>query len=58
MEVKHFRNSLKSVYLLVHQLEIAVSGCLGEDRQAQAKWWLCNTLPTGGSTDSIDMYTV
>ena len=27
-----------SVYLLIHQLEIAVSGCLGEGRQAQAKW--------------------
>ena len=34
--------------LLVRWLEIAVSGHLCEGGQAQAKWWLYNTLPTNG----------
>jgi len=61
-----------SVYLLIHQLEIAVSGCLGEGRQAQGCAPLYQPMtmfaviashnfslflpPFLGKTDSIDMY--
>ena len=39
-----------SVYLvrIVYQLEIAVSGCLGE---GQAKWWLCSLVPRPNPPD-------
>ena len=59
-----------SVYLVVHGLEVVVSGCLGEGRQSGGCAALyqpmtmfaviASSYPVnfGGSTDSIDMYTV
>jgi len=59
-----------SVYLLVHRLEIAVSGCLGEGRQSGGCATLYQPMTVfavtassypvnfGGSTDSRDTYTV